>query len=428
VEKEIESYFDRLWGITRSITGKGFESSLKILSEIVPFDILKFKTGSKVNDWQIPYVWNIKQAYILDSKGKEICNFKNNNLHIVSYSQPIKKYLKFNELKNHIFFLKNQPNAIPYITSYYKKTWGFCISYNQYKLLNKKEKYFVNIDSNFSKGNLIIGQKKLSGASKKEILLSSYLCHPSMANNELSGPLVLSFIYKHLKKIKNKRFSYRFVLLPETIGSIALLSRFGKYFKKNLIAGFQITCVGDKGDFTFKKSREGNTLADIVGLNFMSKIKSKNVINFDPAIGSDERQYCSPGYNLPVASLMKTPYQKYPQYHTSLDNKDFMSFKGMKEVVNAYLTIIYYLENNFYYKNQFPYGEPFLSKRNIYRTLSTKERKLDEIAIWWLLSFSDGWHDLFKISEKSGVCMDILIKVAKILVEKKLLKKIKVNE
>ena len=425
MEKEIEKYFDRLWNLNRSITGKGFKDSLDILSEIIPFKILNFKTGNKVYDWKIPKVWNVSSAYILDSNGKEICNMKNNNLHIVSYSHPIKKYLNFSELEKNIFFLKNKPNAIPYVTSYYKKSWGFCMSYNQFKAMKKNEKYFVFIDSHFSNGNLIIGQKKLSGKLNKEILFSSYLCHPSLANNELSGPLVLSFIYRELKKIKNRRFSYRFILVPETIGAISFLSRFGKYLKKNLAAGFQITCIGDKGNFTFKKSRNENSLADVAGLNFMSEIKNKNIINFDPAFGSDERQYCSPGFNLPVASLMRTPYGKYPQYHTSLDNKSFICFKKMKQSVNAFLKIIYYIENNFYFKNKFPNGEPFLSKRQIYRTLSTtKKREINEIAIWWLLNLSDGKHDLFKISEKSGINMDILIQLSQVLLKKKLLEKI----
>lgn len=423
MKKKIEKTFDELWPICRSITGKGYQTSLDILSRINSFKKINFNSGSKIFDWKVPDEWNIKDAYI-KYKGKKIIDFKKNNLHVVGYSMPVKKKLDFKNLKNNLFFLKKQPTAIPYLTSYYKKTWGFCLKFNQYKKLNPQGVYEVVIDSSFKNGKLTVGESYFLGNSPKEIMFSSYLCHPSMANNELSGPLVLTFLASEFrKKFKYTRYSYRFVILPETVGSIAYLSRYWKVLKKNLIAGYHLSCIGDAAPYTFKQSRKENSLADKAGINFVKNFKNSSIIKFNPAIGSDERQYCSPGIDLPFCSFSRSIYAKYSEYHTSLDNKSLISFEKIQETINDLLNLIFNFENNYVYKNKFNKGEPFLSKRNLFRTLSIKNRDLEDLSIWWLLNYSDGKHDLFDISEKSGLKMNSLIKTAKILEQSGLLQK-----
>ncbi len=409
--KRLENYFDRLWPIPRSITGPGYEKSLEILSEVVPFERIEFRTGDKVLDWTIPNEWHPRKAYIIDPNGKKIADFSKNNLHLVGYSTPYKGILPLSELKKKINTLSDQPTAIPYITSYYSKAWGFCMSFEEYNELPEGD-YEVVIDTELKKGKLTVGEAVLEGSSNKEILISSYLCHPSMANNELSGPLVLSFLYEAIASLNFRKYTYRFVIVPETIGSIAYLSKRGNDFKKNLLAGYQITCIGDNGQLTYKKSRDGNTLADRSAMQVMHEINNKNIIPFNPAFGSDERQYCSPGFNLPVGSLMRTMYTKYPEYHTSLDNKDLMDFKGMEETVGILASIIENIEVNSVWKNKYPYGEPQLGKRNLFRSLSDKTRDEDEMAMWWLLNYSDGSNDLLSIANLSGHSMKTLARVA----------------
>ena len=418
----IEKYFDRLWGICRSITGPGFRQSLDILSEIVPFKLLEFKTGEKVLDWKIPKEWIPIDAYIIGPDKKKICEFKKNNLHLVGYSVPFKGKIKLSELKKHLHTIPDKPDAIPYVTSYYKDYWGLCISYDEFLKL-KDGDYKVNVDTKFKKGKLVVAEAELKGKSKKEILFSSYLCHPSLANNELSGPLVLSFLYEKLSQIKNRKFTYRFVLIPETIGSIALLSKKGKHFKENLIAGYQLTCIGDKGKFTYKKSRDGNTLTDKAAISVLEK-KDFNLIDFNPAIGSDERQYCSPGFNLPVGSLMRTMYTLYPEYHTSLDNKSIMDFNGMVESIDVLESIVCELEKYEIFLNKFPNGEPQLGKRGLFRSLSEISRVEDELAMWWILNYADGKNDITSIAKRSGCNIETIKRVTNKLKEGGILEKI----
>jgi len=411
LSKRIENYFDRLWPIPRSITGPGYEKSLEILSEVVPFDRIEFHTGDKVLDWTIPAEWHPRKAYIIDPNGKKRADFSKCNLHLVGYSAPFQGVLPLSELIKNINTLPDQPTAIPYVTSYYSEAWGFCMSFEEYKNLPQGD-YEVVVDTELKKGKLIIGEAILEGTSDQEILISSYLCHPSMANNELSGPLVLSFLYEAIANLDSRKYTYRFVIVPETIGSIAYLSQRGDDLKNNLVAGYQITCIGDNGPLTYKQSRARDTLADRSAIHMMQEINNENIISFNPAFGSDERQYCSPGFNLPVGSLMRTMYTKYPEYHTSLDNKDLMDFKGMEETVGFLTSIIKNIEMNSVWTNKYPYGEPQLGKRNLFRSLSDKTRDEDEIAMWWLLNYSDGSNDLFNIADLSGHSMETLARVA----------------
>lgn len=419
IEQELEYYFDRLFPICRSITGNGVRESLKIISEIIPLKIHEVPSGTEIFDWQIPKEWNIQDAYIKTPDGKKICDFKQHNLHIVNYSIPIHKKISFEELNQHLHTLPHKPSAIPYVTSYYKENWGFCITYNEYQHLPKKGEYEVVIDSSLTEGSLTYGDFILEGERKDEVLISTYICHPSMANNELSGPLVAMFLYKKLAELKYRKYTYRFVFIPETIGVLVYLHQHGEQLKKFCKAGYVITCIGDRGIFHYKKSKYGNTLADKAAIHTLRHSKNLyRILDFYPG-GSDERQYCSPAFNLPVGSLMRTPYREYPEYHTSLDNKDFISFKSLKESIKMYFEMMMTLESNEKYINSIPYGEPQLGKRNLYINHLSREQVMQ---IMYILQYSDGRNDLIDIAERIGVPVKDLSTLADLLIEKDLLK------
>lgn len=416
---EIEEYFDRLWPITRSLTGNGNRESLRILSEIIDLKITEVPSGTQCFDWNVPPEWNIKEAWIKDSKGNKIVDFSVNNLHILGYSEPFQGKLSFEELKPHLYTLPDQPDLIPYLTSYYKRRWGFCLTHNQFQKLDQNENYEVFIDSSLDEnGSMTIGEAIIKGKSDKEIMFSTYICHPSLASNELSGPLVSAFLYKSLKEFQNLKYTYRFIFVPETIGSIYSLSVKGEHWKNHLKAGFVITCIGDNGKFTYKRSRIGNSLPDRAVETILNQTETDfNIVDFFPS-GSDERQYCSPGFNLPVGSLMRTMYGKYPEYHTSADNKDYVSFEAMEKAVQKYLDVIELLEKNEKYINKMPHCEPQLGKRGLYPTLGSQKGTEDFVkAMMWILNLSDGENDLITISEKSKIPVKDLFPVVDKLIE-----------
>ncbi|GIV27774.1 MAG: aminopeptidase [Bacteroidia bacterium] len=418
LEKKIEEYFDKLFPICRSITGNGVRESLRIISEIIPLNIHEVPSGTEVFDWQVPKEWNIRDAFIITPDGKKICNFKKHNLHIVNYSIPIHKKIRFEELKQHLHTLPHKPSAIPYVTSYYKENWGFCITYEEFQKLPQNGEYEVYIDSTLQNGSLTYGDLILEGETKDEVLISTYICHPSMANNELSGPLVAMFLYQQLAQLKKRKYNYRFVFIPETIGSLVYLLKHGEHLKKYCKAGYVLTCVGDRGIFHYKQSKYGNTLADRAAIHTLSYSKKPfRVLPFYPG-GSDERQYCSPAFNLPVGSLMRTPYREYPEYHTSLDNKEFISFKALRESVEMYFEIMLTLESNGRYLNQYPYGEPQLGKRNLYVGNLNREKVMQ---IMYILQYSDGNNDLLDIANRINVNVKELKPLVDLLCENKLL-------
>ena len=424
--EEIEKYFDLLWPLNRSLTGNDNRKSLKILSEISNIDLLEIPSGEKCFDWVVPEEYNVRHAYIETLDGEKIVDFQINNLHLMGYSSPIDKVMSWDELENFIYFIEDMPDAIPYKTSYYVKSWGFCISYNQYLQIDKSIKYHVVIDSEFnSKGSMTIGERIIKGRRKEEILFSTYICHPSMANNELSGPLLTIFIQKLIEQQKDLEYTYRFLYLPETVGSICYLSKWGECLKENLLAGFVITCVGDAGKPTLKLSRRGDTIADRVVLNILNSNSVEfNLLDYFPT-GSDERQYCSPYFNLPVVSLMRTMYSKYPEYHTSLDNKSIMSFSGMEELINYYYQIVIALENNKTYQSLNMKCEPFLQNKGLYNsTGGPKSVPLNTSAALWLLNQADGTNDLITISNKSSIPISTLHNVACALKDSKLISEI----
>lgn len=396
----LEKYFDRLFPICRSITGNGVRESLKIISEIIPFNIHEIPSGTQVFDWIIPKEWNIQDAYIITPDGKKLCDFKQHNLHVVNYSTPVHKKISFKELKHHLHTLPHKPSAIPYVTSYYHENWGFCISYDEYKLLPTIGEYEVLINSSLTNGSLTYADIVLEGERKDEIMFSTYICHPSMANNELSGPLVSMLLYEKIAALKQRKYTYRFVFIPETIGALTYLHLHGDHLKKHLKAGYVITCIGDRGIFHYKQSKYGNTLADKAAIHTLKHSgKPYRILNFYP-VGSDERQYCSPAFNLPVGSLMRTPYREYPEYHTSLDNKEFISFKAMQESAEMYFNIVQTLELNDRYVNLYPYGEPQLSKRGLYIQNLSRD---DVMKIMYILQYSDQQNDLIDIAERMKI-------------------------
>lgn len=358
----------KLWPINRSLTGPGVASTLSLIQQKLPIKILNFNSGKKVFDWQIPKVWNLKEAWVKNKNDKKIIDFRSNNLHIVGYSQSVDKIISLNELKKKIYTLKNQPDAIPYVTSYYKKDWGFCLQYNKFKELKDNE-YHVYINSSFRKGKLKIGELLIKGETKKEVLISTYICHPSMANNEISGIVVSTKLAQWIKK-KRRKFSYRFLFLPETIGSIAYLSKNYKYLKKNIVAGYVLTCIGDNRNYSMLESKQKNSLSDIVAKKILKK-KNGKIYNWSSR-GSDERQYCSPGIDLPVASLMRSKYGEYPEYHTSLDQiGNVVTARGLSGGFEFVKEVIETLEKQMFPKSK-TLCEPFLSKKKIYPTLSKK--------------------------------------------------------
>lgn len=409
-----------LFSICRSITGDGTRKTLSYFEKINPeFRRLKFKTGQKVFDWEIPKEWNIKDAYLEHESGERYAEFKKCNLHIVGYSKPVNKKISKKELLNYIYTQKDQPDSIPYVTSYYKERWGFCLSENQKSKLPDGN-YKVIIDSDLKNGNLELSDAIFKGKTKKEIFFSSYICHPSMANNELSGPVLLNAIMRYIKSNYPKsKFTYRFVLLPETIGSIAYLSKFMKVMKSNMICGFNLTCVGDERAYSYVASRKGNTLADDAieaALFGLSNVKKYSYLER----GSDERQYCAPGIDLPVCCFSRSKTD-YPEYHTHKDNFNVVTQKGLEGSFNVVKKIIDAIELELYPKTTM-FGEPNLGKRGLYSTLSQKGKYDNTRLRMNLIAQSDGMTNIFKIAKLLKEPLDKLCNEYSLLKSKKVLK------
>jgi len=403
---EIHEFAKELWPINRSITGKGVRETFKLIKGYLPqLKINSVPSGTNVFDWTVPKEWSVKEAYIITPSGEKICDFSKNNLHLVGYSIPFEDEVSFNELKKNLYTLPDQPNAIPYITSYYKKRWGFCLSQEQFDTLENGN-YKVVIKSTLFDGELNYGELLIKGKSDKEIFLSTYICHPSMANNELSGPTVVTFLAKWLQEINKTDFSYRIIFIPETIGSITYLSKNYKDMKNKIFAGFNVSCVGDDRAYSYLPSRNGKTISDNIAKHVLKWI-DPNFIKyswFDR--GSDERQYCAPGIDLPIASILRTRYGSYPEYHTSLDNlENVVTPKGLDGGYWAIRKAIEAIERNKKYKTTV-LCEPQMGKRGFYPTLSTKftnkESKLmiKELKLMMnFISICDGQASLLEIAE-----------------------------
>lgn len=397
---KIHSFANELWAFNRSITGEGVRKTLSCIKRhFQNFNITSVSSGTKVFDWTVPDEWHVLEAYIITPSGKKICDFSINNLHLVGYSIPFRGKMKLEELQKHLHSLPEQPNAIPYVTSYYEKRWGFCLTQEQRNVLADGE-YVVVIDSKLFAGQLNYGELILPGESDQEIFLSTYICHPSMANNELSGPAVATYLAKWLSELKVRRYTYRFIFIPETIGSITYLSKNYIHLKKKVFAGFNISCVGDERSYSYLSSRNGNTISDKVAKHVLKWIDPnyKSWTWLDR--GSDERQYCAPGIDLPIASILRTKYGRYPEYHTSLDNLDnVVTPKGLDGGYWALRRALELIEKNNIYKVNI-LCEPQMSRRGLYPTLSKKNSVDQTRLIMNLLSYCDGEHSLIDIAEK----------------------------
>jgi aminopeptidase-like protein len=421
IGKKIYGLCETLWPITRSITGDGVRETLSIIKNILPdLKIHEVATGTECFDWTIPKEWNIKDAYVIDPDGQKIIDFKQNNLHLVSYSVPVNATMSLAELQNHLYSLPNQPDAIPYITSYYEERWGFCLTDSQRKQLKDGE-YKVCIDSELKNGSLTYGEVLIPGKSTKEIFISTYICHPSMANNELSGPTVTTYLTKWLKSLEDNYYSYRVVFIPETIGSIYYISKNLDHMKEYIHAGFNISCVGDNYAYSYLPSRNEETLSDRVALHVLKHTHPDFVRYSYLDRGSDERQYCSPGVDLPIASIMRTKYAQYKEYHTSLDNLDFISPEGLFGSYEVLTKCIKSIESNKVYLSTI-LCEPQMGKRNLRPTLGgSTHNNLDVKLMSDILVYADGDHDLLSMANKFNKPIWDLLGSVQILLEKGLL-------
>ena len=414
-------FVEELYPLCRSITGEGVRETLRLIQKRIPLDIHEAASGTQVFDWTVPLEWNIRDAYVKNRRGERVIDFKASNLHVVNYSQPIRKLMKLEELKPHLHTLHEHPDWIPYRTSYYKDNWGFCLSQKQLSQMADEE-YEVCIDSSLTQGALTYGECYLPGASTDEVLISCHVCHPSLCNDNLSGIAVATFLALNLAG-QDRRYSYRLLFIPGTIGSITWLATHEEVIPR-IKHGFVLTGVGDAGPFTYKRSRRGDTEIDHAMAQVLKQAgEPYKLIDFSP-YGYDERQYCSPGFNLPVGCLMRTPHGEYPEYHTSADSLDFIKPQSLGGSLRHCLAVINVLEQNHRYMNQNPKCEPQLGKRGLYRAVAGHQAKQSrELVLLWVLNLSDGKHSLLDIAERADVPFAEVHSAATALVECGLLAK-----
>lgn len=419
--REMHDFARLLWPINRSITGEGVRSTLRHISNYLPgVQIKSVPSGTAVFDWEVPKEWSINEAYIVTPSGKKICDISDNNLHVLGYSTAVDGELNLDELKRHLYTLPEQPEAIPYVTSYYEERWGFCLSQNQYDQLEEGE-YYVKIEAQHFDGVLNYAELILPGQSQEEVFLSTYICHPSMANNELSGPTVATFLGKWLSELSDRHYTYRIVFIPETIGSITYLSLNHTEMKEKTISGFNVSCVGDDRAYSYLPSRNGNTLSDEIAKHVLKHIDPsfKSYTWLDR--GSDERQYCAPGIDLPIASIMRTKYGKYPEYHTSLDDlENVVTPGGLNGGYWSIRKAIEAIERNKTYSVTV-LGEPQMGKRGLYPTVSKKRSGGQRRLMMDLISLCDGKNTLLQIAETLNSPIWDLYELVDNLVEHKLL-------
>src|SRR6202453_3489721 len=410
--RKLHDFAAELYPICRSITGDGIRRTLALIQARIPLQTTELPTGTQAFDWTVPKEWNIRDAYIKGPDGNRVVDFRQHSLHILNYSTPIHQTVSLDELKPHLFTLPEHPDWIPYRTSYYKENWGFCLSHNQMLAL-KEGSYEVCIDSTLENGNVVYGECYLPGRSKEEILISCHACHPSLANDNLSGLTVATFLAQFLAG-RDLRYSYRFLFLPGTIGAIAWLAQ-NRATANRIRHGLVLTCVGDAGGFHYKKSRRGNAEIDRATAHALRYCgEPSEVLEFSP-YGYDERQYCSPGFNLPVGCLMRSVWGTFPEYHTSADNLDFIHPQQLARSLRLCVSIFDVLENNQSYLNQNPHCEPQLGKRNLYRSTGRESIDVEINARLWVLNFSAGEHSLLDIAERSELPFATICDAAELL-------------
>ena len=409
-----------LYPICRSITGNGFRATLANLERQIPLIQHEVPTGTQVFDWTVPREWNIRDAYIKNARGERVVDFQRHNLHVLNYSVPVSRRVSLEELKEHLFTLPEHPDWIPYRTSYYREQWGFCVTARQLAQLTEPE-YEVCIDSSLEPGHLTYGELYLPGETPDEVLISCHACHPSLCNDNLSGVAVATWLAKNLARIAC-RYSYRFLFIPGTIGSITWLSR-NEEKVASIRHGLVLACVGDPGKFHYKRSRQGMAEIDRAAVHLLQHSGQEYAVaDFDP-YGYDERQYCSPAFDLAVGCLSRTPHGQFPEYHTSADNLELVRPDALGGSLARCVAIVALLENNRTYCNLQPRCEPQLGKRGLYRAIGgVQDAQQTEKAMLWVLNLSDGKHSLLDIAERSGLSFDVIHTAAAALVEHELLK------
>ena len=399
---DMDALIARLYPICRSITGDGVRQTLQILREHIPIEVREVPTGTRVFDWTVPREWNIRDAWIKNRAGKRLVDFRELNLHVVSYSVPIYRRMQLAELRDHLFTVKGHPEWIPYRTSYYEENWGFCLSERQLGQLSDEQEYDLCIDSSLTNGHLSYGEYLLEGEEADEMLISCHICHPSLANDNLSGIALAVELARRLAE-SPRRYSYRFLFVPGSIGAITWLAQ-NEAILARIRHGLVLTCVGDAGNITYKRSRRGNADIDRAFAHVLQHSGDPHqVIDFSP-YGYDERQYCSPGFNLPIGCMMRSVHGTFPEYHTSADNLEFVRSEALSDSLAKSLTVIDVIEHNRVYLNNNPKCEPQLGKRGLYKGLTAGASKRErEMALLWVLNLSDGSQSLLDIAERANL-------------------------
>jgi aminopeptidase-like protein len=419
---EMLRFIEELFPLHRSITGAGLRQTLSAIGRRIPLEVHEVPSGTPVFDWTVPNEWNIRDAYVIDSSGQRVVDFREHNLHVVGYSVPVDKRMPLSELKQHLHTLPDQPTLIPYRTSYYSKAWGLCMQHEKAEQLPEGE-YEVRIDSSLEPGSLTYAECYLPGETEDEVLISCHCCHPSIANDNLAGIALATHFAAHLRDLP-LRYSYRFLFIPGTIGSITWLARNERKVGR-IKHGLVVTCVGDRGHSTYKRSRRGDAEVDRAAEHVLRTSGAPyEIVDFSP-YGYDERQYCSPGFDLPVGSLMRTPNGGYAEYHTSGDDLGFVSAESLADSLQKYLQILDVLENNERFLNLNPKGEPQLGRRGLYPSVGGVGAQDQLLAILWVLNQSDGQQSLLAVAERSGLPFGRIREAAGILVEGQLLTAVK---
>ncbi len=422
--QEMYELIESLYPICRSITGNGVRSTLKMIQQHIPLLIHEVPSGTEVFDWTIPKEWNIRDAYIKDPSGHKIVDFQQSNLHVLNYSIPVNGTYTLEELKSHIFTIPEQPNLIPYRTSYYHEYWGFCMAHNQYEKLQEGP-YEVVIDSTLEPGYLTYGEYYIPGESQEEMIFSTHVCHPSLCNDNLSGIAVATFLAKHLTALPKRCISYRFIFAPATIGAITWLA-LNEERTDRIRYGLCTPLLGAPGPYVYKKSRQDTAEIDRI-MQYILKVSGKEyeIDDFIP-YGYDERQYCSPGFNLPVGNIAKARWGQFPEYHTSADNLNFINAGALEEALEMLKDTVEVIETNQVYKNLNPKCEPQLGKRGLFDSISgsNMNKKTYSMALLWVLNQSDGTQDLLEIADRSGLPYQVILKAAQMLEKHDLLRPI----